>query len=308
MTDPASHHTDPLEEALSQGAQHAAQLVSLGAAMAQVVLQRRALRDARKIAVGDQEATGAVSEQERAAYAEARLAWAPAHDARWLTGAAVLDAARAWAAAASYADADPSAAAALRKCEDRLRQLHPYAMARYDRLRAEGMTAVDAMCEAAPMFDRPPHARPGHPAPTRPALPAGAASLPEQNTPGQAQPPKPVSAPPEAAETRGRAIAARLQARAREEGRNELAPAELATVLETVTNLPADVIERIAGHAARDGTAGAQQAGRMTAAQLAAASFPYTAAQSVAAATTATVAQPRSSTSRRRARRPGRSV
>jgi len=147
MTDPASHHTDPLEEALSQGAQHAAQLVSLGAAMAQVVLQRRALRDARKIAVGDQEATGAVSEQERAAYAEARLAWAPAHDARWLTGAAVLDAARAWAAAASYADADPSAAAALRKCEDRLRQLHPYAMARYDRLRAEGMTAVDAMCE-----------------------------------------------------------------------------------------------------------------------------------------------------------------
>ncbi len=246
MNDPASHHTDPLEEALSQGA-HAAQLVSLGAAMAQVVLQRRALRDARKIAVGDQEATGAVSEQERAAYAEARLAWAPAHDARWLTGAAVLDAARAWAAAASYADADPSAAAALRKCEDRLRQLHPYAMARYDRLRAEGMTAVDAMCEAAPMFDRPPHARPGHPAPTRPALPAGAASLPEQN-------------------------------------------------------------KRIAGHAARDGTAGAQQAGRMTAAQLAAASFPYTAAQSVAAATTATVAQPRSSTSRRRARRPGRSV
>jgi hypothetical protein len=62
-----------------------------------------------------------------------------------------------------YSDRDvpwyePAAATAMRKCEERLRNLHPYAMARYDRLRAEGLGPAEAMQEAAPLFARPPRA------------------------------------------------------------------------------------------------------------------------------------------------------
>ena len=53
---------------------------------------------------------------------------------------------------------EPAAATAMRKTEDRLRDLHPYAMARYDRLRADGMSPADAMREAAPLFARAPRA------------------------------------------------------------------------------------------------------------------------------------------------------
>ncbi len=78
---------------------------------------------------------------------------------------------RAWASAAAYADTNPNAASALRICEDRLRQLHPFAMARYDRLRdEEDETALEAMRQAAPLFSRAPHACTGEPAPARPAI------------------------------------------------------------------------------------------------------------------------------------------
>ena len=51
----------------------------------------------------------------------------------------------------------------MRKSEERLRTLHPFAMARYDRLRAEGAEPLDAMRESAPLFDYRPDARPaGH--------------------------------------------------------------------------------------------------------------------------------------------------
>ena len=87
---------------------------------------------------------------------QARLSWAPAHDAHWLAQAGFIETARAWAGAAAYADTDPAAAAALRKCEDKLRGFHPYAMARYDRLREDGLPPLDAMREAAPLFARAP--------------------------------------------------------------------------------------------------------------------------------------------------------
>jgi hypothetical protein len=99
-----------------------------------------------------------------------------AHDARWLAQADLLQAARVWSAAAAYADADPAAAAAERKCEQRLRALHPYAMAWYDRLRSEGAGAFDAMRQAMPLFARAPHTRPGDPAAQRRALEFDAAS------------------------------------------------------------------------------------------------------------------------------------
>jgi hypothetical protein len=66
---------------------------------------------------------------------------------------------------------EPAAATAMRKSEERLHDLHPYAMARYDQLRADGMSPADAMNEAAPLFARPPRAHDAPYAP-RPVLTA----------------------------------------------------------------------------------------------------------------------------------------
>jgi hypothetical protein len=52
--------------------------------------------------------------------------------------------------------------------------LHPYAMARYDRLRGDGAAAVEAMRQSVPLFSRAPHARPGDPAAGRGVLEASA--------------------------------------------------------------------------------------------------------------------------------------
>ena len=170
MSDPAGHYTDPLEEALSQGAQRVAQLASLLGAAAEVRARRKVLKDAREAAGATGPAGQVIGEQELDAYQQARMRWAPAHDPRWLAQADLLQTARAWSAAACYADTDPVAAAAMRKCEERLRTLHPYAMARYDRLRASAMNPLDAMSEAAPLFSRAARARTGEAAATRPAL------------------------------------------------------------------------------------------------------------------------------------------
>ena len=165
-----AHYADPLEEALSQASQRVAQFASLTGAMAQVILQRKALHDAKQAARDDERAIRVIDEQERLIQRQARLSWAPAHDPQWLAHADLLQTGRAWASAASYADTDPAAASAMRKCEDRLRTLHPYAMARYDRLRGDGVSPLDSMRETAPLFGRSPHARVGDPAPFRHAL------------------------------------------------------------------------------------------------------------------------------------------
>ena len=70
----------------------------------------------------------------------------------------------AWGAALPYADRnvpwhEPAAAAAITHCEERLRQLHPYAMAHYDRLRAKASAQRgDARSRATV---RPPSPAPG---------------------------------------------------------------------------------------------------------------------------------------------------
>jgi hypothetical protein len=147
-----AHYTDPLEDALTHGSQRVAQIASLAAATAQVVMQRKALEDARRAPRKEEPAAQALSDQERLLHQQARLGWAPAHDAQWLAQADLIQVARAWASAATYSDADPAAASAMHKCEERLRKLHPYAMARYDRLRTDDMSPLDATREAAPLF------------------------------------------------------------------------------------------------------------------------------------------------------------
>jgi hypothetical protein len=172
--DTSEVYPDVLGDALSFSSQRLAQLGSLVTAGATVVARRRAEAAAAR-AVRDERALRALREQERAALRAARAGWAPAHDARWLAQADLLQAVRVWSAAAAYADADAVAASAVRKCEERLRVLHPYAMGWYDRLRGEGAGALEAMRQAVPLFGRAAHARPGDPGGERQGLegPAG---------------------------------------------------------------------------------------------------------------------------------------
>jgi hypothetical protein len=279
-----AHYADPLEEALSQASQRVAQFASLTGAMAQVILQRKALYDARQAARDDERAVRIIDEQERLIQRQARLSWAPAHDPQWLPHADLLQTGRAWASAASYADTDPAAASAMRRCEDRLRSLHPYAMARYDRLRGDGMSPLDAMRETVPLFGRSPHARVGDPAPFRHALGFGAGADATQSADrALADPAEPLPADDseDRAEQRGRQIIERLQSSARAVGRPELGPDELAIILEAATNLPEDMIERLSRHA--PGAQPASATDGRSVAQLAAESFPHTAADAVRA-------------------------
>ena len=310
MTD---QHPDPLNQSLSQGAERVTHLGSIVMAAVQVFARYRAQRE-REDATEDRHTARAVREQIRSDHQHARATWAPAHDARWLRQADVLQTAQTWGAAAPYAETDPGAAAAMRKSEQRLRTLHPHAMARYDRLRAEGMSPLDAMREATPLFARDPDVRTGDPAPHRRSLDAP----PETGIIWTAaDPPHGPNNDPVAqrradwAEQRGWEIIERLQARARTADRPELAPDELATVLEAVTNLPEETIIKITGQARKDGqavSAGATQpagalrdpgtadavntcAAARTAAQVAAESFPYTITQAINAATTSGAGQ-----------------
>ena len=151
-------------------------------------------------------------------------------------------------------------------------------------------------------------------------------------TDGTSSPPAPEPDPYQDAEHRGRRIAERLQAQALHGRGAELSPDELATALEQATNLPAEVIARLArarseervaegaeraraadlGHAstAQSGrgraqavtaarrdtqvadTASAHASADRTAAQLAAESFPHTAADGIRAAITGRLQQP----------------
>lgn len=334
--DPSDHYAEPFGEALSYSSQRAAQLISLAVAAAQVAAHRKALSEARKTE-RDERAHRALQQQERIMFEQTRAGWAPAHDPRWLAQADLVQAARAWGAAAAYADAEPVAASAMRKAEERLRMLHPYAMARYDRLRAEGASPLEAMRETAPLFTREPHVRPGQPS-TRLQIGAATVDLDADLVAGvkddSQTPPAPDQDPDREAEHRGQQIVWRLQASAYTERGSELDPAELATALEATTNLPAEVIARLAGarseeavaaeaERARDAdlhhpagraadtpssertkdlraarresriaaTAGARASADRSAAQLAAESFPCTAADGIRAAANGSLQQ-----------------
>jgi hypothetical protein len=332
--DPVQQYPDPFGEALSYSAQRAAQMASMAATVTQVVAYRNMLRRARQAAQREQELR-AVHEQERAAYQQASAGWAPALDQRWLAQADMMQAAGTWGAAAPYADSDPAAASALLRSEERLRVLHPYAMAFYDRLRSQGASPLDAMRQAAPLFAREPNPRRGQPGPDRRSLTTSAVPAdPVREAPpgGTALRPDPGQERDRQAEHRGRQIAERLQARAYRERGAELSPDELATALDATTSLPAEVIGRLAradseqraasgaeraraddlDHAAAarsarelgEGltaarhdtaaadTAAAQASAGRTAAQLAAESFPCTAADGIRAAVTGSLRQP----------------
>ena len=317
-------YPDALGDALSHSSQRLAQLGSLITAAATMQIRRRAQAKAANAARSQRELR-ALQKQQRAAWQLARAGWAPAHDSRWLAHADLLQTARVWGAAAAYADTDPAATSAARRCEERLRVLHPYAMARYDRLRSEGAGAFEAMRQAVPLFGRAPHARPGDPGAGRRALEAPAGrdgALPDSDA-GRTPERGPGSGPERQAEEHGMRLAQQLQANTVAERGYALSPDELATTLAATTTLPGDVIARLThasshdrvtsgagrtrdhgvdgafpGHWSRDSSeqvviaghtglgadiASAHLSRDRTAAQLAAESFPGTAADAVLA-------------------------
>jgi hypothetical protein len=276
-------YPDPFAEAMTDGSQKVAQIASLVAATSQVIVHQFAIHQARK-AMSDEQALRVLTEQDRQLREQTRMAWAPANDRKWLASADLLQVARAWAAAAAHSDDDPVAISAMNRCEDRLRVLHPYAMAHYDLLRGDGVLPLDAMRETAPLFSRAAHVRVGDPVPDRPALTTTAAAT----TNNETQPADDPGQPGETqmlAEQRARQIARQLQDRAREHDRPPLGRDELAIVLETITNLPYPIIETIASEAEIAPRLGGGPA------QLAADNFPYGASDAVRATTTTVTAQ-----------------
>ena len=248
--DTSDVYPDLLGDALSYSSQRMAQLASLVTAAATVEARRKAQRNAAKT-IRSERALRELQDQERAAYELARAGWAPARDPRFLDQADLLQAARTWSAAAAYADADPEAADAVRTCEQRLRTLHPYAMAWYDRLRDQGATPIDAMREALPLFARAPHARPGDPVAERPGLAAPDAAGPASWHSGADDASVTQAAADSSAvrqaERRGQQIVQELHARALAARGYALSPDELETTLGATTTLPGDVITRLAG-------------------------------------------------------------
>jgi hypothetical protein len=175
----AEQHADPFQDAFEHGLHRAVQVASCAVTAAQVYVYHQKTA-ARMAAERDQRAHRALNAQSRADAGTARTAWTPALDPQWLRHADLRRAAQAWGAAMPYADRgvpwyEPAAATAMRTCEGRLRDLHPHAMARYDRLRADGMNPAEAMREAAPLFARSSRAHDGSFSP-RPALNGGEAA------------------------------------------------------------------------------------------------------------------------------------
>jgi len=255
----AETHPDPFREATTHGLQRVMQVASFAGTAAQVYVYHQQTQ-ARAAADKDERARRALQAQIRAERDAARAGWSPALDPQWLRNADLHDTAQAWGAAMPYADRnapwyEPTAAAAMRKSEERLRDLHPFAMARYDRLRTDGLGPAEAMRETATLFALSPRARAWPFAPL-PVLDAGTSA-----DTGRAADPSALGSEPidlrgsEALESRGTSIATALQQRARAGGREPLGLHELRTVLETVTSLPPDIIDRVIRLAPVDGRA-----------------------------------------------------
>jgi len=331
--DPSAHYGDPVGESFSHTSQKAAQFISMVGAAYEIAARRKQILAAKNAARTEQQLRVA-QEQEKAFRAAARARWAPAFSARWQAHADLVDAGRVWNAAAVFADSDPEAAAALRKAEERMRRLHPYAMATYDRLRDTGARPLEAMRDALYLFAREPYARPGRSATQRPEVELGTPGVGDAAS-ATAPEPAPGPEPDLVALQRGQQIAAQMQERALAERGSRLSLDELTVALEAATTLPADVIARLASAQDEEGTAARAESARAvgldraysaaparsstsgltaaqsdaatagthapaarTAAHLAAESFPRTAAEGIEAAVSGSLRQPGASQSR----------
>lgn len=171
-----SAYPDLFEEAAQAAARQVVEYASIAGALARAFARRRAISQLER-ETRDKQAQAALKAQQEAERAATRARWAPANDRDWIGDANLVDTATTWCTAIPYADEtsesyDSSALSAVRNCEERLRELHPHAMARYDRLRLDEMEPVEAMRQAAPLFLRRPDVR-EHPGAARAALGPG---------------------------------------------------------------------------------------------------------------------------------------
>jgi hypothetical protein len=112
------NHPDPAD-ALVEAERKITEGFSVAAMFGQVVGQIRAGKLAAKLAADEAE------------LARARTLWAPVLNDGWRADADLFDVARAWAAALPWAHAEEDAFRAVGVAEDRMHQLHPYAMSLY---------------------------------------------------------------------------------------------------------------------------------------------------------------------------------
>jgi hypothetical protein len=133
-------HPDPGGEAAARAAQLAAMTVSV----AEAVVRLRAQRVYDRAVAGDQTAAADRARQAADA-ATARVVYGAALDATWRRTASTSELLDAWAAAGAYLDGDPTAALAAERVEERLRRLHPEALAAYDPGRSGGFPRQDCM-------------------------------------------------------------------------------------------------------------------------------------------------------------------
>ena len=144
------HAEDPVGHASSKIVQY----VSLATMAAEALAQRAQQRQAAAAAT-DQKATAALRAQQTGARNAARLQWQPVLDPRRGARTSLGDAGLAWAASQAWRDIDPEAALASDRALERMRELRPDVMARFDRLTGDGVDQLEAMRRVAPFFDRP---------------------------------------------------------------------------------------------------------------------------------------------------------
>lgn len=144
------HAEDPVGHVSSKIVQYMSLATVAAEAIAQVAQHRAAAA-----AAVDERAAGAARAQRSAALGVARTRWAPVLDPRLRDRTGVADAGLAWASAQGWRQTDPEAELASERALDRLRELRPDVMERFDRLTSAGVDEVEAMRRIAPFLDRP---------------------------------------------------------------------------------------------------------------------------------------------------------
>lgn len=174
--------TEHAEDPVGQAGSKVVQYVSLATMAAEAIAQVRQQRAAR-LAATDERTVRALRAQQTAARAAARMQWSPVLDPRRRAGLSLADTGLAWAASQAWRPLDPEAQRASEIATERLRELRPDVMARFDRLTGSGLDEVEAMRRVAPFFDSPPARTGEH---VRP-VPLAAAAAPTAAYPSTAQ-------------------------------------------------------------------------------------------------------------------------
>jgi hypothetical protein len=146
----SEQHPDPGGEAAARVAQLAAMTVSVGEALARLRAQRTIAR-----ADDDRRDQAALRAFARVDAARAGLVYRQALSPSWVRGADTTQLLTAWHCAGPYREHDPTANLAADRVEQRLRQLHPEAMAVYDGVELRGLPPDYRMQQASRLLRGP---------------------------------------------------------------------------------------------------------------------------------------------------------